>query len=371
MLRSTADTPPPLRIALLGQMMSGKTLLLEALLSIRLPNRHFPTSGIPLRICHAARSSAELQFYSAAEWRELSRLSPDSQRRETSTTAQHAQWELMVNEVYRCHIDPSQHLGRTLHIDSPEGAQALLVRLADSLDELNRQALLLRSITLHLDLPSLQGLEIIEAPSDTRMPPTRQRETQAWLASSDLLLMLSSLGQFLTSDDLAMLREAIPADSARMPAVQVVGTQRDLALRRERGIAQISTKLAERLPEEQRSGARAAAMLQLLDRQVGEFYQQTLETQLAQPDLDAHSRPLLDSLYRQKPLLVSAWAGRAAESFATLAEDDRYYLQQLNAATGYSFTPDSLRQLANLDALRAVIDALRHATAPAVEQIPA
>lgn len=364
-------SPTPLRIALLGQMMSGKTTLLETLLSIRLPNRHFPTSGIPLRICHAAQNSAELQFYSTTEWRELSRLSPDNPLREASTTAQHAQWESMVNELHRCHIDPSQHLDRTLRIDSKEGPQALLDRLADRLGELNQQALLVRSITLHLDLPSVQGLEIIEAPSDTDMLPARQRETQAWLANSDLLLMLSSLGQFLTSSDLAMLREAVPADSARMPAVQVVGTQRDLALRHNHYLASVADKVVERFPEAQRPLARVCAMQQLLDRQVGEFYQHTLETQLAQPDLDAHSRTLLDSLSRQKPLLVSAWAGKVADDFATLAEDDQYHLQQLNTATGYSFTPDSLRQLANLDALREVIDAQRHAPAQAAEQIPA
>lgn len=369
MLRSTAVTPPPLRIALLGQMMSGKTTLLEALLSIRLPNRYFPTSGIPLRICHAAQSSAELQFYSAAEWRELCKQSRDPKLWATSSASHRARW--VVREARRRRINLRQHLGRTLRIDSPEGAQALLARLADSLDEQNRQALLVRNITLHLDLPSLQGLEILEASNDTDMLPARQRETQAWLANSDLLLMLSSLGQFLTSSDLAMLREAVPADSARMPAVRVVGTQLDLAMRQDRGIAQIATKLAERFPEEQRSGARAAAMLQLLGHRIGGLYRQTLETQLAQPDLDARSRALLDSLSRQKPLLVSTWAGRVAESFATLAEDDRYYLQQLNAATGYSFTPDSLRQLANLDALRAVIDALHHAPAQAAKQIPA
>lgn len=362
-------SPTPLRIALLGQMMSGKTTLLEALLSIRLPNRYFPTSGIPLRICHAAQNSAELQFYSTAEWRELCKQSRDPKLWTTNSASHRARW--VVRETRRRRINLRQHLGRTLRIDSPEGPQALLARLTNSLDERNRQALLVRNITLHLDLPSLQGLEILEASSDTDMLPARQRETQAWLAASDLLLMLSSLSQFLTSSDLAMLREAVPADSARMPAVRVVGTQRDLALRHNCYLASVADKVVERFPEAQRPPAKVCAMLQLLDRQVGEFYQRTLETQLALPDLDARSRALLDSLSRQKPLLVSAWADRVAEGFATLDEHDCYYLQQLNAATGYSFTPDSLRQLANLAALRAVIDALRHAPAQAAEQIPA
>lgn len=175
-------SPTPLRIALLGQMMSGKTLLLEALLSIRLPHRHFPANDIPLRICHAAQSSAELKFYSAAEWRELCKQSRDLKRWTTSSAAHRARW--VVREARHRRISLRQHLGRTLHIDSPEGAQALLARLADSLAERNRQALLVRNITLYLDLPSLQGLEILEVSSDTDMLPARQRETQAPLAAA-------------------------------------------------------------------------------------------------------------------------------------------------------------------------------------------
>jgi len=135
-------------------------------------------------------------------------------------------------------------------------------------------------------------------------------------------------------------------------AVFLIGSQRDLALRQDRGIAATASKLTERLPPEQRSGARAAAMMQLLDKKLTELANQTLDLQINQPGQDEKTRRILGAVKQTAPRFVSSWAWMIAKQFDNLSDDDRYHLDQLCTATGYPFAPDSLRQLSNIPALR-------------------
>ena len=393
-LTAVRERDRDLRIAVVGQMNAGKSSFLNAALFGRdlLPKADTPMTAALTKIVFAPRAKAEVVFYSADDWADIEQRANDYPRayaeeerklmEETQPSSPFAKVmtaprkptadevkrripeairsSLELVEKARQHgLNVHDYLGRTEVLESADGAEDLARALHEYVGSGGRFTAITKMSVLHVDDPRLQGLEIIDTPGFNDPVVSRGQITRNLLGQCDVIFLLSVVSQFLTSSDMAVLREQLPEAGIDDKAVFLVGSQRDLALRQDRGIAVTASKFAERVPPEQRSAARASAMIQLLDKKLTEQANLTLDAQINQSGQDEKTRRILGAVKQTAPRFISGWAWMVAEHFASLSDDDRYQLDQLCTATGYPFEPDSLRQLSNIPALRDEILAQR------------
>ena len=393
-LTAVRERDRDLRIAVVGQMNAGKSSFLNAALFGRdlLPKADTPMTAALTKIVFAPRAKAEVVFYSADDWADIEQRANDyprayaeeerklmeesqpgspfvkvvtASRKPTADEVKRRIPEairssLELVEKARQHgLNVHDYLGRTEVLESADGAEDLARALHEYVGSGGRFTAITKMSVLDVDDPRLQGLEIIDTPGFNDPVVSRGQITRNLLGQCDVIFLLSVVSQFLTSSDMAVLREQLPEAGIDDKAVFLVGSQRDLALRQDRGIAVTASKFAERVPPEQRSAARASAMIQLLDKKLTEQANLTLDAQINQSGQDEKTRRILGAVKQTAPRFISGWAWMVAEHFASLSDDDRYQLDQLCTATGYPFEPDSLRQLSNIPALRDEILAQR------------
>lgn len=388
-LKSVREEGRNLRIAVVGQMKAGKSSFLNAAIFERdlLPKADTPMTAALTKIVYAPQARAEVVFYSADDWagieqraREYPRYYAEEERKLmeeqppqspfaakvlSAPSRQPSPKEIearilpaikssreLVEKARQQRLNVQDYLGKTHTLEDIDGAENLATALQDYVGSNGRFTAITKMCVLHVDDPRLEGLEIIDTPGFNDPVVSRGQITRSYLGQCDVIFLLSNVGQFLTSSDMSVLREQLPEAGIDDKAVFLIGSQRDLALRQDRGIAASASKLTERLPPEQRSGARAAAMMQLLDKKLTALANQTLDLQINQPGQDEKTRRILGAVKQTAPRFVSSWAWMVAKQFDSLSGDDRYHLDQLCTATGYPFAPDSLRQLSNIPTLR-------------------
>lgn len=383
-----------LRIAVIGQMKAGKSSFLNAAFFGRdlLPKADTPMTAALTKIVYASKAKAEVVFYSVDDWADIEQRASEYPRAYAeeerklveasqsassfakvraaprTPTAEEIKRRIpeairssreLVEKARQHGLNVHDYLGKTAVLENVDGAENLARALHEYVGSGGRFTAITKMSVLHVDDTRLQGLEIIDTPGFNDPVVSRGQTTRHFLGQCDVIFLLSAVSQFLTASDMSVLREQLPEAGIDDKAVFLVGSQRDLALRQDRGIAVTASKLAERVPPEQRSAARASAMMQLLDKKLTEQANLTLDAQINQPGQDEKTRRILGAVKQTAPRFISGWAWLVAEHFASLSDDDRYQLDQLCTATGYPFKPDSLRQLSNIPALLDVILAQR------------
>lgn len=386
-LNAVRESDRDLRIAVVGQMKAGKSSFLNAAFFGRdlLPKADTPMTAALTKIVYAPKAKAEVVFYSTDDWAdieqrandypgayaEVERKLKDSEKTDSpfakvlathrARTAEEIDRHVpeairssreLVEMTRKNGLNVHDYLDKTEVLDVAGGAQDLAYALQEYVGSGGRFTAITKMSVLHVDDKRLQGLEIIDTPGFNDPVVSRGQITRRFLGQCDVIFLLSAVSQFLTSSDMAVLREQLPEAGIDDKAVFLVGSQRDLALRQDRGIAVTASKLAERAPAEKRSAVRTGAMLQLLDKKMTEQASLTLDAQINQPGQDNKTRRILGAVKKSAPRFISSWAWLVAEHFDSLSEEDQEQLDQLCTATGFAFEPDSLRQLSNIPALR-------------------
>lgn len=393
-LKAVRESDRDLRIAVVGQMKAGKSSFLNAAFFGRdlLPKADTPMTAALTKIVYAPKAKAEVVFYSAADWADIeqraneypgayaeaerklkeppksdspfAKIRPTPHTRTAEEIGRHVPEAIrssreLVEMTRKQGLDVHDYLGKTKVLDVAGGAEDLACALQDYVGSGGRFTAITKMSVLHVDDIRLKGLEIIDTPGFNDPVVSRGKITRDFLGQCDVIFLLSAVSQFLTSSDMAVLREQLPEAGIDDKAVFLVGSQRDLALRQDREIAVIASKLVEREPAEKRSAARTSAMLQLLDKKMTEQASLTLDAQISQLDQDNKTRRILGAVKKSAPRFISSWAWLVAEHFDSLSEEDQEQLDLLCTATGFAFEPNSLRQLSNIPALRGEILAQR------------
>lgn len=382
-LKAAREEGRNLRIAVVGQMNAGKSSFLNAALFERdlLPKADTPMTAALTKIVSAPQNRAEVVFYSADDWAaieqragEYARCYAEVERRlleeqqapgPFAKPIKPSEEEIrrripeevrssleLVQKARERGLNVHDYLGKTEVLDDIDSAAHFATALHEYVGGGGHFTPITKMTVLHVDDPRLEGLEIIDTPGFNDPVVSRGQITRSFLGQCDVIFLLSAVSQFLSATDMSMLREQLPEAGIDDKAVFLIGSQRDLALRQDRGIATAASQFAERYPAEQRSAARAAVMIQLLDKKLTELANQTLDTQINSPGQDEKTRRILGAVKQTAPRFVSGWAWMTAKQFDTLSDDDRYQLDQLCSATGYAFEPGSLRQLSNIESLR-------------------
>lgn len=380
-LESIREDGRNLRIAVIGQMKSGKSSFLNAALFSQtvLPKAETPMTAALTCIVYGEHPRAEVVFYSQDDWayieqraaeydewyvREEARLLAESDVGPFAVQAAPTAAEItqnipeslracaeLVDKVREHGLHLPDYLGRSKVIEDVEHSGALAAQLQDFVGSGGRFTAITKMTRLHLNDERLKGLEVIDTPGFNDPVVSRGVATRSHLANCDVIFFLSRTSEFLGAPDMAVLREQLPEAGLGDKAVFVVGTQRDLALRQDASMPAAAARMAERYPAEQRTSATLAAMLQLLDRKMAALAEETFGAQSNRENTDQRSRDLLLELQKNRPRFISAWAWLIADNLDALSNDDRIQLERLCRHTRLPLDQASLRVLSNIPAL--------------------
>jgi hypothetical protein len=380
-LASVREEGRNLRIAVIGQMKSGKSSFLNAALfnQVVLPKAETPMTAALTSIVYGDTSRAEVQFYSREDWDGIEAKAAEYELRFVeveqrlldeqnmgqfgipvppvpSEVESHMDPSLiacaeLVRKAREKALDPSEFLGQTRIIDGKEDAGELAHALQDFVGSGGRFTPITKMTTLHLNDPRLQGLEVIDTPGFNDPVVSRGAITRAHLARCDVIFLLSPLGQFLGASDMKVFREQLPQAGLGDKAVFLVGTQRDLTLRQDGKLPAQARHAAQAYPVEQRDSVTLAAMLQLLDRKMSALAQEAFAGQMRRVGDEPRSLQLLNELKDRTPYFISSWAWLVAQDLEGLSADDRHHYEELCRSTGVAFDAERLRTLSNIPKL--------------------
>lgn len=377
-LASIREEGRNLRIAVIGQMKSGKSSFLNAALfnQVVLPKAETPMTAALTSIVYGDTSRAEVQFYSREDWdgieakaadyelryvQEEQRLLDEQNMAQFGSPVSPGRAEVesqldpsliacaeLVRKAREKALDPSEFLGQTRIIDGKNDAGELAHALQDYVGAGGQFTPITKMSTLHLNDPRLQGLEVIDTPGFNDPVVSRGAITRAHLARCDVIFLLSPLGQFLGASDMQVFREQLPQAGLGDKAVFLVGTQRDLTLRQDGKLPAQARHAAEFYPAEQRDAATLAAMLKLLDRKMSALAGDAFAGQMRRVGDEPRSLQLLTELKDKTPYFISSWAWLAAQDLDGLSADDRHHYEELCRSTGIAFDAERLRALSNI-----------------------
>lgn len=380
-LASVREEGRNLRIAVIGQMKSGKSSFLNAALfnQIVLPKAETPMTAALTSIVYGSRSRAEVQFYSRADWDGIeakageyeecyaqveARLREEQDMGPFGAPAAPEPAEIMshidpsltacaelVQKAREKGLDPAEYLGQTKIIDDVAEVGQMADALQDYVGGGGRFTPITKMTKLHLNDSRLEGLEVIDTPGFNDPVVSRGAITRAHLARCDVIFLLSPLGQFLGASDMKVFREQLPEAGLGDKAVFLVGTQRDLVLRQDGKLPGQAARVAERYPVEQREVATLKAMLQLLDRKMATIAEDAFAGQLRRGGADERTVRLLEELKARPPRFISSWAWLVAQDLEHLSADDRNHYELLCRSTGVPFDAARLRTLSSIPSM--------------------
>lgn len=371
-----------LRIAVIGQMKSGKSSFLNAAFFGRdlLPKAETPMTAALTKITYSTDNYVEITFYTRSDWDEiekhannyqllftkvehniLSEMKSLSSREKSAPKREEilnripdivkSSYEL-VNHAKERGLQVEKYLGKTIRVDHIKDASDFMASLHEYVGSGGKYTPITKMSTLYVNDARLEGLEIIDTPGFNDPIISRGQITRSYLGQCDVIFLLSSISQFLTSTDMSILREQLPEAGINEKAIFLVGTQLDLALRQDREIIKKAEIFSQTRPIEERSKAKVSAILQLLETKMSEHAMRSLELQINMPEQDEKTKKILSAVKNSKPKFVSSWCWLMAENYNTISDDDSDQLASLNSVTGYNFEPTSLRALSKVPALR-------------------
>lgn len=367
-----------LKIAVIGQMKSGKSSFLNAALFGQhvLPKAETPMTAALTSIVYGSKSRAEVEFYSREDWAviaekaaqyeeqyaiEETRLRDEDDMGPYGTPVTPARAVVesrmdqslvacaeLVRKAHEKDLDPAAYFSQTRVIDEVDDVSRLADALQDYVGGGGRFTPITKMTTLHLNDRRLEGLEVIDTPGFNDPVVSRGAITRSHLAHCDVIFLLSPLNQFLGASDMKVFREQLPEAGLGDKTVFLVGTQRDLPLRQDGGLVVQAARVAERYPAEQRGPVLLNAMLQLLDRKMTAIAKDAFAGQMRREGNDQRTKRLLGELEVRQPRFISSWAWLVAQDLGKLSGDDRDQYERLCRDTGIEFDAERLRILSNI-----------------------
>lgn len=378
-----------LKVAVIGQMKSGKSSFLNAALFGQhvLPKAETPMTAALTSIVYGSKSRAEVEFYSREDWSGIAEKAAQYEEQFASEQArlcaEHEGGPFggpvtytrvavesrmdqslvacaeLVRKVHERGLDPSAYFGQTQVIDEVDDVSRLADALKDYVGGGGKFTPITKMTKLYLNDLRLDGLEVIDTPGFNDPVVSRGAITRSHLAHCDVIFLLSPLNQFLGASDMKVFREQLPEAGLGDKTVFLIGTQRDLPLRQDGRLVEQAARLAEHYPNEQRGAAVLGGMLQLLDRKMTTIAKEAFAGQMRREGNDERTRRLLGELEAERPRFISSWAWLVAQDLGQLSGDERDQYDRLCRDTGIAFDAEGLRKLSNIQPVFEDILALR------------
>ncbi|MDO5297342.1 MAG: dynamin family protein [bacterium] len=273
-----------MRLGIAGQVKAGKSSFLNALLfegQEILPKAATPMTAALTRIRYSRTPQAKVVFYEEADWnsvesyarryteklnkyyqeyldklraeqkksesflsRAVSYLQDDDRQETTPSQMTLAEFEAanrsrMSEEERSCQeiyqmaqgrlsaVELQQCLGQEKLLQADMSA-SLMDQLNDFVGAHGQYTPIVKYTELELDLPELEGVEIIDTPGMNDPISSRGRTTKNFLKECDAIFLLSYCGQFLSDEDMQVITRMLPEEG--VARCVLIGTKMDSAI---------------------------------------------------------------------------------------------------------------------------------------------
>ncbi|TOI73680.1 dynamin family protein, partial [Vibrio parahaemolyticus] len=249
-----------LRIGIVGQIKRGKSSFLNSLLfngKSVLPKAATPMTAALTKISYSEQPSATVEFYSKKEWAKVieqahkveqdekiyqeqlnefqASKAPGLKRQRGIRPPQkpnHPEESKACFELYqmvqRSNLDVEKYLDKEEVIKSTGSNETLISDLTPFVGADGKFTPIVKSSSLALNLPELKDIEVVDTPGMNDPIISRGRRTQEFLGQCDVIFLLSYCGQFLDSQDMALLAQNIP--NKGIEEIILIGSLFDSAL---------------------------------------------------------------------------------------------------------------------------------------------
>lgn len=387
-LTGLEDTGRNLRLAIVGQMKAGKSSLLNALFfgANILPKADTPMTAALTKIGYSDLPSAKVIFYSKDDWQAIEQDAQRYQQRyqqlkqnlleEYAKTAStftpklsestlhrqiHEQLsqnliaaQELIQQAKTLGLNPSEHLGKQLDLSAQSNEQ-LAHTLLSYIGAQGKFTPITKMIEVFINDSRLEGMDIIDTPGFNDPVLSRGKMTRDYLAQCDVILVLSTVSQFLSESDMRLMREQLSLSGIHETAVAVVGTQIDITFRQDSNLVQQAGILAQNYPSEQQTAAKVAALRHLISDKMTKQFHSVLSAQRQQDKIDEKSKQILQNLMQSQLYFVASQNAIMADQLHQLSTDETYQLQQLQVAIGITLTPELLKSIAGIEQIADLI----------------
>lgn len=270
-LREEENRGKTLRLGIVGSVKAGKSTFLNALLfngEEVLPKAATPMTASLTRLGFSENQFLDFVFYTREDWQiieeehrevkrvldrevrqaekreaETARRNPDYQPRVVDRNrilenldvpeARKACYEL-VEQAEKNGIDRFGLLGRSERKEISSLAEVGSL-LREYVGSDGKYSPIVKYVEMGINNAVLQDLEIIDTPGLNDPIRSRSEETYKFMCQCDAVFLLSRASQFLTGEDLELLRRTLPDKGIMTRNVSVIATQMDLGAQNEVG----------------------------------------------------------------------------------------------------------------------------------------
>ncbi|KAA8680991.1 dynamin family protein [Vibrio gigantis] len=364
-----------LRIGIVGQIKRGKSSFLNSLLfdgKSVLPKAATPMTAALTKISYSEQPSATVEFYSKKEWAKVieqahkveqdekiyqeqlnefqASKAPGLKRQRGIRPPQkpnHPEESKACFELYqmvqRSNLDVEKYLDKEEVIKSTGSNETLISDLTPFVGADGKFTPIVKSSSLALNLPELKDIEVVDTPGMNDPIISRGRRTQEFLGQCDVIFLLSYCGQFLDSQDMALLAQNIP--NKGIEEIILIGSLFDSALLDEYSnydsIQQALPSLTASLNAQAQSEVNAVCRQDELNNGGQPHLMQTLQNALP-------------------PIFVSSRCYDLAKKGDDLSEEEQHTLNRLNQMfDGFTFTPQILEAVANFKKVHFKLESVR------------
>jgi hypothetical protein len=351
-----------LRIGVVGQVKAGKSSFINALLfdgKDILPKASTPMTAALTVIKYSQKPFAEVEFYSKADWEiierrakdfeealkevgkdlkksrgKFSRVTKDEIEEETKARvgdAISASYEL-YQMAKSSNLDIDSYIGKKEVIsENIYSVSDLVGKLQNYVGANGKFTPITKNTVLHLDIPTLKEIEIIDTPGTNDPIISRGQTTRDFLSRCDAVFLLSYSGQFMGQEDTEFLVNTLPSEG--ISDIIVLGSKFDSVLVDEFKKYKGDIRLALR------------DLYNKLSTQADDSLEKIISSN--------PNKPIMKKLRESRVKFISGIAYNIAKKDKrNLDEMEQHALNSLEKRYKLEFSKEVLFDLANIDAIR-------------------
>lgn len=270
-LREEENKGKILRLGIIGSVKAGKSSFLNALLfngEEVLPKAATPMTASLTKLAFSENQFLNFVFYSLEDWQIITaehqkvanllaqKVKEAEKRREDRCRrdfryqpqkidentiyenldvpeTQKACYEL-VKQAKENNLDCFRLLGKSEKKEITSSSEVCDL-LAQYVGNGGKYSPIVKYVEMGINNSALQDLEIVDTPGLNDPIRSRCEETYKFMCQCDAVFLLSRASQFLTNDDMDLLRRTLPDNGIGIEAISLIATQIDLGAQNERG----------------------------------------------------------------------------------------------------------------------------------------
>jgi len=369
------ETNRVLQIGIVGQIKRGKSSFLNSLFfdgKDVLPKAATPMTAALTKINYADAPSASVEFYSNSEWQkvvtqaqtislanetyqaDLAKYQIESRKKtgrqqgiRPPAMPQHSEEAESCKElcamVEKNGLSVDDYLGQTIVLEKKNSNADLVNTLNEYVGAAGKYTPIVKSTELALNIEGLKGIQVVDTPGMNDPIISRGRRTQEFLGQCDVVFLLSYSSQFLDLQDMGLLAQSIP--NKGIDDIVLVGSLFDSVLLDECHKYQSISEALPHLTQKLNDSAKA---------NVAMVCEQSAQNNSGQSSLMKTLQKALP------PIFISSRCLDLSRKAENLSEEEQHSLGLLNGMfEGFTWTPDTLKQIANFAKIEQKLTAVR------------